>query len=84
MVFSAYLFYIGQPIFLGHRATPTQISWNGVTYFSIPPWITIYVNQVIHGTCVFLAVSGYDVLVIECVMFDVLPIQSDEEAEPSR
>lgn len=62
-------FFVLQPIYLGNRATPILIAFNGeVHYYSIPVFLTIYLGQAIHGSCVVILVCGYDAIFIQAIM----------------
>lgn len=64
---SAVSLYLIQPLFHGNRTIPTPISLNGVTYYPFPVFLAFYLGQIVHGTFVFLALSGYDIIFIQCI-----------------
>lgn len=67
LVGSAVVFYLAQPLIKGNRTTPTPISLNGVTYHPSPVFLSFYFGQLIHAFFVFVAMSGYDAIFIQCI-----------------
>lgn len=60
--------YLVMPLWEGNRSMPTPISIGGNKYWSLQVWLVLYCGQIIHGCCVFFALSGYDTIFIQCTM----------------
>lgn len=68
IVMSALVFYLGQPIILGNRSTPIPVALNGTLFLSLDIFLTLYFLQMIHGTCVVIAIVSYDSIFIQFTM----------------
>lgn len=64
----ALLFYLVNPLVQGNRMTPTPLSFGGVTYLSMPRFVSLYLLQSIHSLCVAFTLCGYDAIFITCIM----------------
>lgn len=45
-----------------------HISYDGNLYHSRSLFLAIYLGQILHGLCVFLRISAYDAIFMQCIM----------------
>ena len=67
---SAVTFYLTLPLLEGNRATPTPVSIDGVilSQVSFKYFVLIYGGEFLHAFFVFLVISGFDAIFIQCIM----------------
>lgn len=62
------LSYLAQPMVAGNNGTPTLISINGTTDWSLSVYCLIYASQAIYAFSVLFSMGAYDAIFIQCIM----------------